>query len=65
VICFDCANTKCTGCRKTIPHSTDYFQKLLPGPEGQKNKNNSAGNYLPFCKACQAKKSHSSGEEEE
>jgi hypothetical protein len=64
VICFDCANTKCVGCRKTIPHSTDYFQKLLPGPEGPKHKSNSAENYLPFCKACQAKKSHSAGEEE-
>ncbi|CAJ0919116.1 489_t:CDS:2 [Entrophospora sp. SA101] len=64
VICFDCANTKCIECHKTIPHSSGYFQKLLPGPEGQKIKSSNTGNYLPLCRICQAKKTHQSGEED-
>ncbi|RHZ36406.1 hypothetical protein [endosymbiont GvMRE of Glomus versiforme] len=66
VICFDCVNTKCLGCRKYIPRSPDYFQKLLPGLQGEKNKSgDSAGNYLPLCKSCQAKKINHQAEEEE
>lgn len=54
IICFDCANTKCLDCRKTIPRSQNYFQNLLPGPAGEKE--NYSTSYSSLCKSCQEKK---------